>query len=1010
MGGAIRALGLVALAALAAAGAEAAPQQKPAPPGMPAAPQADRFAGRIVSEVRVLIEDTPTDNASLRALVDVPIGAPLSLEVLRQIEQRIAALPQYEDVVVTGEEQPDGRVSLSFRLEPRHPIDRLEFYFVGAVVVPAEVLDRRVRDQFGGVPPGDRIADVEESVRELLAEEGYRSATITPERVVRHDPDRATLRFAIDAGPPTIVANVQVNGESPYPITEILKRTGAQDGATYREARIETVLGQLRDEMSTKGYYAAVAQQIPEFLPGAQVALTLVVNAGPIVALHVEPPNALPPGDIDEYIPIRRERAVDDDLLEDAQARIITALQSQGYIEPTVTFRRDTDTPGQQLITFRVERGRRYRVDHVEAPTGLVLPPATLVKLLGIASGDVLTLRDLGEGLARIAADYRSRGFFDVQAREEHPDLPGRSTPAEAWVVIQLKVAEGPRAAISGIEFALDDAPRVPASALRPILQSQPGQPYVEAVLGADRQRLLAEYERRGFPEAAVQIERRFSDDRTAVALAVTAREGPQRIVREIIVVGNERIDTDEVLREMTLHIGDPLSDEARYESRRRLLSTSSYRNVTITPEPPPPGDTGVRLIVSVEEAPATAVAFGGGLEVRRRPRGGADRFEVAPRAFVELSRRNIGGRNRSLNFFSRGSLQLADVPAEIDDTGRPNDFAEYRVTATYREQNAFRTDTDVLIGVMAEQALRTTFNFTRRSANAELLHRLTPALNVSGRYALEFNRIFLFEEQFVIDDPLLVDRVFPQVRLSLLAGGLLWDRRDSPLAPTRGTLVVADHEIALTQLGSEVGFVKTFYQVSFFRPISADRRTVFASRLQLGAARGVAREVTVLDEDGDPIVGPDGQPVTSVIDDLPASHRFFAGGSTTVRGFQLDRLGSRRLNPDGSINEAGVLNEDGLSNGGHALLLLNLEMRTIVGRLFGRSFAVAGFLDAGNVFARARHLALGDLRGSLGFGVRYDSPLGPVRLDFGFKMDRLNFLRSRERGWEYHLSIGEAF
>jgi outer membrane translocation and assembly module TamA len=146
------------------------------------------------------------------------------------------------------------------------------------------------------------------------------------------------------------------------------------------------------------------------------------------------------------------------------------------------------------------------------------------------------------------------------------------------------------------------------------------------------------------------------------------------------------------------------------------------------------------------------------------------------------------------------------------------------------------------------------------------------------------------------------------------------------------------------------------------------------------------------------------------VITDIPASHRFFAGGSTTVRGFQLDRLGSRRVNPDGSIREGGVLNEDGLSNGGHALLLLNLEMRTIVGRLLGRNFAVAGFVDGGNVFARASNLRLDDLRAAVGFGFRYDSPLGPVRLDFGFKLNRLTFARGRERGWEYHLSIGEAF
>jgi outer membrane translocation and assembly module TamA len=136
-----------------------------------------------------------------------------------------------------------------------------------------------------------------------------------------------------------------------------------------------------------------------------------------------------------------------------------------------------------------------------------------------------------------------------------------------------------------------------------------------------------------------------------------------------------------------------------------------------------------------------------------------------------------------------------------------------------------------------------------------------------------------------------------------------------------------------------------------------------------------------------------------TVVADLPASQRFFAGGGTTVRGFQLDRL---------AVPE--ILNSDGLSNGGNAVVVLNAELRSRVATLFGRSLAVVGFLDSGNVFARVADLDLGRLRGTAGFGMRYDSPLGPLRLDFGFKMTRLTFASGRERGWELHLSIGEAF
>lgn len=117
------------------------------------------------------------------------------------------------------------------------------------------------------------------------------------------------------------------------------------------------------------------------------------------------------------------------------------------------------------------------------------------------------------------------------------------------------------------------------------------------------------------------------------------------------------------------------------------------------------------------------------------------------------------------------------------------------------------------------------------------------------------------------------------------------------------------------------------------------------------------------------------------------------------MRGFQVDRLG---------VPE--VLSDNGLSNGGNGLIVLNAELRTILGKLFGRNFGTVGFVDAGNVFAKAGDVDLSRIRAALGFGFRYDSPLGPLRLDFGFKTRRKLVGGALERAWEYHLSIGEVF
>jgi outer membrane translocation and assembly module TamA len=140
---------------------------------------------------------------------------------------------------------------------------------------------------------------------------------------------------------------------------------------------------------------------------------------------------------------------------------------------------------------------------------------------------------------------------------------------------------------------------------------------------------------------------------------------------------------------------------------------------------------------------------------------------------------------------------------------------------------------------------------------------------------------------------------------------------------------------------------------------------------------------------------------------DLPASQRFYSGGGTSVRGFQLDRLG---------VPE--IMTPDGLSTGGNGLVVLNSEVRTQLWNDQGSrvrlvdTLGVVGFLDAGNVFKNASDIRLQDLRAAAGFGLRLGSALGPIRLDFGFKLRPriISLTGQREKGWEYHLSIGEAF
>ena len=130
----------------------------------------------------------------------------------------------------------------------------------------------------------------------------------------------------------------------------------------------------------------------------------------------------------------------------------------------------------------------------------------------------------------------------------------------------------------------------------------------------------------------------------------------------------------------------------------------------------------------------------------------------------------------------------------------------------------------------------------------------------------------------------------------------------------------------------------------------------------------------------------------------MPASERFFAGGDTTVRGFALDRLGVR----SSPARPSDTLDDAGFPLGGNALALLNAELRVPT----GRSLKIVGFADVGNVFKNVSDVTLSGLRPALGFGLRYKSPVGPLRFDVGFKTPK----HSGEVRTEWFITFGEAF
>jgi outer membrane protein insertion porin family len=477
-----------------------------------------------------------------------------------------------------------------------------------------------------------------------------------------------------------------------------------------------------------------------------------------------------------------------------------------------------------------------------------------------------------------------------------------------------------------------------------------------------------------------------FNDDGTRVVIRMKVREGPQIFVGRVIVVGNVRTRTETIERELRVKSGDPFSAAAISESQGRLAALGLFRRVRISELRHGNDETTRDLLVSVEEGPLTTIGYGFGAEGRRLAQptdtGTIERFDVAPRALFEIGRRNLFGKNRSVNLFTSFSRSL------VTQTGQGSPIIEYRAVATFREPRLFNTAADAFLNGTLEQQHRSTFDFSRRSLSASIERRFPGPYRITGAYQLQRTRVFNLVAG--VNDPNFpfIDRVFPQFLLSSFSGSLIRDTRDDALDTHAGNYFSANGQLAAHAIGSEVSLVKSFFTAQMFRTISHTRQIVFAGSARLGLATGFtdARFETAT-----------GVQLTTQ-GELPASERFFAGGDTTVRGFAVDQLGVRHFPPE----LGDTIDNNGFAIGGNGLVVLNAELRMPVTGGLG----VVTFVDTGNVYARVSTIELAELRSAVGAGIRYKSPVGPLRIDFGVKVRPL----PTESRSAWFVSFGQAF
>jgi outer membrane protein assembly complex protein YaeT len=930
----------------------------------PAAAAVADYVGKPIGSVRLTIEDRETTDASLTQVVETPVGQPLSMAAVRESISHLFSLGRFESVEVDAT-LSDGRVALVYALSPIHPVTRIRFGGrTGDPGVDEGELRRAISDRYGVTPPLNRAPDMARIIEGVLADRGYRHAVATPRSQIEHDPERATLVFTLEPNVRTTIGQVDLVGRPTVGREEFLKRLGLVTGEPYQPARLTAGIERYIADRRAHGYYEARVTPTINFADDDRVAnLSIEIQPGPLVHVVFQG-DEVPAGRRDELVPIEAEGSADEDLLEDSSNRIEEYFRNAGYRNAKAPHTR-ADRDGELVITFEVSKGPLYRVETYEITGNTSIPIEEITPLLRLHLEQPFLDSRLDTDLSAIEALYRRRGFSAVRARSAFEPMAASATSALVPVAVRVVVTEGVRTLVDRIDVQGGDA--IPAADVRARLSTQAGGPYLPSQLQADRDAVLQAYQNAGYQSANVDLVPEFSVDQTRVTIAVKIQENARVFVDHVLIIGNVRTKTATIERELRIKSGDPYSLSAITESQRRLAALGLFRRVRVS-ELRHGSETTRDVLISVEEAPVTTVAYGVGAEGNRfaetQPDGTvSERFDIAPRALFEIGRRNLFGKNRSVNLYSSISRTLVSK------------LTEYRVVGTFREPRLFDSAADAFVNLTIEQQHRSTFDFSRRSFSGSVERRFSGPYRVTGTYQLQ--RTHVFNLQIDPTDPNfpLIDRAFPDYLLSSFSGSLIRDTRDDALDTHNGNYLSANGQLAAQAIGSEIGLVKSFFTAQMFRTVPRTQRLVFAGSARLGLATGFVGE-----------------------GNLPAAERFFAGGDTTVRGFALDQLGVRHIPPE----PGDTVDANGAAIGGNALVIFNAELRVPVTGGLG----VVGFVDTGNVFVHPSTIELPEMRSAVGGGIRYKSPIGPLRIDYGVKVKPL----PGESRTAWFVSFGQAF
>jgi outer membrane protein insertion porin family len=957
------------------------------------------YVGRTVKSVEL---PGIADSAHLLEMLPQKSGQPLDRDEVRDSIRILFSTGRFADI--QAEVKPSGSdVVLTFTTSLN--------FFVGAVDVegaPGHPSNNQIvnasKFQLGELHTRDKLDRALQNIRQLMQENGYYRARVTAESTSNPTTQQVNILFHIRASSPAHIGEVKLAGHSAFSQGQIQDIAKMHPGDRVTAARITNALQHLRKKLQKQQRVLAqvsIAEQ--KYNPESNsVDYTFLIEPGPVVVVYTLG-FQVSRGVLKREIPIYQENALDDDLLNEGQRNLLNYLQSKGHFDATVAFQKETASDIVRII-YSIDPGPVHKLELVEIIGNKYFPRQILRQRLQIQpagkffSPGRYTEALLKNDVASLQALYVSKGFRQAKIQTKVDDDYHHH---QNHLAVHIQIEEGPQTLVGAFQIVGNQ--KIQAKAF-PELNTVSGKPYSEQNLATDRETILNYYFNHGFPHAVLDIAANPSPGTAnREDVTYTIQEGEQFFVNHVMVAGLDHTRNYVVQREIKVAPAQPLSQGALLDTQTKLYDLGIFSEVDTAVQNPEGSDPQKNVLVQVQEAKRYTFTYGLGLEFETGLPAGttapAGATGVSPRVELDITRLNVDGRNQTLTFQSHvGTLQqLGIISYEIPKILN-SDLFKLFFTIYY--------DNSLNVATFTSQRLEGKIGLRQQIGKQQLNH------STSITYRFDYRRVKASD--FASD---FSPAEFSLFSLPAHVGGpgftFIRDQRDNPLESTKGQYFTLDTFVASSYVGSQSDYGRALAQYStyyaFGRP---NHKFVFARSTTLGAEQVYG---------GTKILPPGSCPLNNLqtacqqnISIIPLPELFFAGGGNSHRGFGLNQAGPR--DPD-----------SGFPVGGSALFVNSEELRfpSVSLPYLGEGFGFALFHDMGNVFTAGHDMVKGLVRWhqpnpsqclqfspsaapaqyngcvtnfnnsgydytshAVGIGLRYKTPIGPLRFDFGYNLN----------------------